>query len=201
MARLSSVTQAPGLPRTCIDEVERVAVEIRARHRDRIERLLRRVQATELPELLVIQRLYAERDAINAGGAIAPEAARFHAAWISFQRDFDIGCNGPVLADAVENRRDRRWLHQGWRAAAKENARHRSVWYACGCQCNFGFECAHEARLVDATMTNVAVEIAVRTFRQAKRPMHIDGEGGHAWDCHVNHTRPRRMGPPAPICI
>ena len=34
-----------------------------------------------------------------------------------------------------------------------------------------------EARLVDAAVADVAVEVAIRAFGPAERPMHIDAEG------------------------
>src|ERR1700688_314923 len=55
------------LARPCIDKIERITIEDRARYVDRIERLLHRVQPAKFFERGVIERLYAERYAIDAG--------------------------------------------------------------------------------------------------------------------------------------
>src|SRR5215469_7200993 len=45
----------------------------------------------------------------------------------------------------------------------------------------------HETTLIDRFVADVAVEVAIRTFRQAERPMHIEAERalvvveGRAW--------------------
>ena len=87
------------LARPRIDQIERIAVEDRARDRDRVERLLRAMQAAEFLQRGIVERLHAKRNAIDAGGAIAAEARGLHAGRIGLQRHFDIGCDAPVLAD------------------------------------------------------------------------------------------------------
>src|SRR5579862_2810230 len=67
------------LARARINQIERVAVEDGARDGNRLERLLRAVQAAELLQREVVERLHAERDAVDAGGAIAAEARRLNA--------------------------------------------------------------------------------------------------------------------------
>src|SRR5258708_22358266 len=84
-----------------VDQIEGIALERRARDRNRLERLLRRVQAPERCERGVIERLHAERDAVDAGRAIAAKPGRFHAGRIGFERDFGSWRDGPMLADRL----------------------------------------------------------------------------------------------------
>ena len=199
MARLSSAAQAvERLARPRVDQIERVALEVRARHRDGVERLLRRVQAAELLQRDIVERLHAERDAVDAGGAIAAEARGLDAGRIGFQRHLDVGRDAPVLGDGVEDRLHRRRLHQRRRAAAEENRRHRAAGHARGGRGDLGFERAHEARLVDAAVAHVAVEVAIGALRQAERPVHIDGEG-RSVNVMLSIYRPRRSQRPARI--
>ena len=48
--------------------------------------------------------------------------------------------------------------------------------HARGGRGDFGFDGAHKALLIDAAMTDMAIEVAIGTLRQAERPVHIDGE-------------------------
>ena len=165
------------LARARVDQIERIALEIRARDGNGFERFLRRVQATEFLQRRVVERLHAERDAVDAGRAIAAKARGFDAGRIGFQRDFDVGRDRPVFADGVEDRLHRLGLHQRRRAAAEENRRYRAAGHARRGRRDLGFERAHEARLVDAAVAHVAVEVAIGALRQAERPVHVDGEG------------------------
>ena len=79
----------------------------------------------DAPERLqrgVVERLHAERDAVDAGGAIAAETLRLDAAGIGLQRDLGIGRDVPQSRDRIEHRADRAGLHQRGRAAAEEDA-------------------------------------------------------------------------------
>ena len=66
----------------------------------------------------VVQRLHAERDAVDAGGAIAAKPRRFHAGRIGLKRHFDLIGDLPVFSDRIENGADRLRLHQRRRTAA-----------------------------------------------------------------------------------
>ena len=164
------------LPRPRIDEVEGIALEHRARDRDRVERLARRVQASELLERRIVERLHAERHAVDAGGAVAAEALGLDAGGIGLERHLGAGRDGPVLRDGVEQRAHGRRLHQRRRAAAEEDGGDGAARRALGGGGDLGREGAHVARLVDGGVAHVAVEIAIGTLRQAERPMHIDAE-------------------------
>ena len=124
---MSSARHASGVwPRPRIDQIERIALERRARDLHRIERFLRGVQPAELLQRRIIERLHAERDAIDAGRAVAAKTRRLDAGRIGLERDFDVGRDRPVLADRIEDRADRRGLHQRRRAAAHEDGRDRA---------------------------------------------------------------------------
>ena len=64
-----------------IDQVERIAIERGARDRDRIQRLARAVQPAQRLQRGIVQRLHAERHAVDAGCAIAAKARRPRRWW------------------------------------------------------------------------------------------------------------------------
>ncbi len=92
------------LPRPGIYEIERISWKNRARDRDGVKCFLRVVQAPKLRESGVVERLHAQRNAIDARCAKAAEARCLHAGRIGLQRHFDIRRNTPVLADAIQDR-------------------------------------------------------------------------------------------------
>ena len=73
-------------------------------------------------QVAVVQRLHAERDAVDAGGAVAAEALGLDRRRVGFQRDLDRRPARPVRRDGVEHGADRLRLHQRRRAAAEEDA-------------------------------------------------------------------------------
>ena len=165
------------LARPGIDQVERVAIENAARDADRIERFARGVHAAKLGEHAIVERLDAERDAVDAGGAVAAEAGGFDAGRIGFEADLDVGRDAPMFCNRVEDRRHRGRLHQRGRAAAEEDRRNGAVRHPRRGRRDLGGKRAHEARLVDRLAAHMAVEVAIGTFRQAERPVNVDAEG------------------------
>ena len=160
-----------------VDQIERISVEGGARDRNRVERFLRGMQAPQRLQRCIVQRLHAERHAIDAGGAITAKARRLDAGGVGLQRDFDVGRNAPMLADGIENGADRVRLHQRWRAAAEKDRRHFAAWRARRGGFDLACKGARKAFLIDRGVAHMAVEIAIRAFRQAERPVHIDAEG------------------------
>ena len=160
-----------------VDQVERIAVERGAGDRDRIQRLARAVQPTQRLQRGVVQRLHAERDAVDAGCAIAAKPRCLDAGGIGLQRHFHLGRDAPVLSDRIEDGAYGLRLHQRRRAAAEKDRGDGSV----GRTRRRGFDLARKgarkALLVDRRMPDMAVEIAIRAFRQAERPVHVDAEG------------------------
>ena len=90
----------------------------------------RRMQSSQCFQRGVIQHLHAERNTIDAGGAIAAKARRFDTGRIGLQRHFDIIGDLPMLADRIENGADRLRLHQRRRAAAEKDRGHLPAWNA-----------------------------------------------------------------------
>ena len=160
-----------------IDQVERVALEGGAGDRDRLERLARSVQPAQGFQRRIVERLHAERDAIDAGRAIALEARRLHAGRVGLQRHLDIRRHAPVFRDGVENAAHRLRLHQRRRAAAEEDRRHLLRRDARGGGLDLAREGADIAVFVDRGVADMAVEVAIRALRQAERPVDIDAEG------------------------
>ena len=173
------------LVRPGVDEIERVAIEHAARDGDGVERLTRRMHAAEFGQHAIVERLHAERHPIDAGGAVAAKARRLDTGRIGFERDLGVRRDPPLPGDRIEHARDRRRLHQRRSAAAEKDRRHRTAAQALGNRPDLGVKGFEETRLVDRLAAHVAVEVAIRTFRQAERPVDIDAEGLRV----VSHNR------------
>jgi len=135
------------------------------------------MQTSQRLQRSVVERLHAERYPIDAGGAIAAKPRGFDAGGIGFQRDFHIGRHAPVFADRIQDGADGLRLHQRRCAAAEKNRRYLAARGARGGGFDLASEGARKSLFFDRGMADMAVEIAVRTFRQAKRPVHINAEG------------------------
>ena len=167
---------------TGVDQVERVTIERAARDRDRIQRFARAVQSSERLQRGVVERLHAERDAVDAGCAIAAKPCCFHAGRIGLQRHLDIVGDAPMLADRIQDGADGLRLHQRRRAAAEKDRRDGSIRRARRGRFDLARKRAGKSFLVDRRVPDMAVEIAIRAFRQAERPVHVDAEGCFASD-------------------
>ena len=135
------------------------------------------MQLTQGFQRRVVQRLHAERDPVDAGGAIAAKPGGLDAGRIGLQCDFGIIGDAPVLSDRIQNGADRLRLHQRRRAAAEENRRHLAARPACRGGFDLARKGASKTFFVDGGVPDMAVEIAIRAFRQAKRPVHVNAEG------------------------
>ena len=124
----------------------------------------------------IVQGLHAERDAVDAGLAIAAKTRRLDARRIGFERHLDLAIDRPDTRDRLEDRADRPRLHERGRAAAEEDAGHHAARRKLAHMGKLGLEGANEARLVGRRMAHMAVEIAIRAFGEAERPMDIDAE-------------------------
>src|SRR5215831_1757015 len=76
----------------------------------------------------------------------------------------------------IKNAADGRRLHQRGRAAAEKDGGDGAVRSACRGRCDLGREGAYETILIDRGAPHMAVEVAIRAFRQAKRPVNVDAE-------------------------
>ena len=95
--------------------------------RERGKRLFGRVHASERFQALIVERLHAERQAIDAGRAVAREILGLDAGRIGLERDLRIRRDAPMLGDGVDDGGDARRLHQRRRAAAEEDAATRAA--------------------------------------------------------------------------
>src|SRR5690242_8280358 len=86
------------------------------------------MRTAERFQCVVVERLHAERDAVDAGGAITLEACRLDAGGVSLERYLDVLGDRPVLGDGLENRANRGRLHQRRGATAKEDRGDRALW-------------------------------------------------------------------------
>ena len=161
-----------------IDQVEGKPRKDLARQADRRQRLFDIVQPAEQSQIGVVQRLHAERDAVDAGRAIAAEARGLDRRGICLQRDLGAAGHGPVACHRIEHRGDRFRLHQRRRAAAEEDAGHLARSGAGAHRRKLGREGRREALLVDRLVADMAVEVAIGAFGRAERPVHIDAEAG-----------------------
>src|SRR5206468_7855316 len=75
----------------CINEIEGHARKDLRRQAESGERLSGRMLAPQRLEIGVIECLYADRDAVDAGRAIAGKIPRFDAGRVGFERRFGIG--------------------------------------------------------------------------------------------------------------
>ena len=106
-----------------VDQVERVAVECRARDRHRIERLARAVQASQRFQRSIIQRLHAERHPVDAGGAIAAERVASTLVGLASSVTSTSGATGQCLPIASRIAPTVCGCHQRRRAAAEKDRR------------------------------------------------------------------------------
>ena len=166
-----------GLVGTGVDQVERIAVERAARDRDRIERFARGVQPSQRAQRRIVQRLHAERNPVDAGGAVAGKARRLDAGRIGFQRDLGIvAATRQCLAIASRIAP----TVCGCISEGVPPPRKIDDTSPAGGARRDGFDFARKrprkSRLVDRRVADMAVEIAIRTFRQAERPVHVDAK-------------------------
>ena len=134
--------------------------------------------AAEAVQILGVQALHPERDAVDPGGAEGGELGGLHRGGVGFQRHFQIGCRGEQAGGVRDQGGNGFRRHQA-RCAAAEEDRVEAAWpEAGGFPGEFGAQGGGEAGLVDA-VADMRVEIAVRALGEAKRPVDIECEGLH----------------------
>ena len=167
---------------------------MRGRDRHGRQCFLRGMKAAECLEVWVVQRLDAERHAVDAGRAVALKARRLHAGGIGFQRDFGIGLDGPMAPDTVEDAADRGGFHERGRAATEEDRRHGAARRQSGPMCELLAEGGEEACLFHGRLPYVTVEVAIGAFRQTERPMDVDAEARVFGTGDAHETSMPRLG-------
>ena len=109
------------LPGPAVDEVEAEAGKERGGELNRGKRLGDRVLAPERLEVGVAQRLHADRQAIDAGGAIAAKPPRLDAGRVGFERDLGVRLEPPSGGDRVDDALHGLRAHERRRAAAEKH--------------------------------------------------------------------------------
>src|SRR5690606_12531910 len=103
------------------------------------------------------------------------EARGIHCARVRLQGDFKIVGRAPMRARRADHRRGGRWVHQRGRAATEENTGENFVGRA-PCEVRKLTQKRVLPRVLIDMCGHMAVEVAVRTFRKAKRPMDVEAE-------------------------
>jgi hypothetical protein len=175
---------------TGIDQIERNPVECLLRQRQRLFGFGEIVQAAEKFEIGIVERLQPERDAVHPGGMVIGETGGIGAGRIGFQRDLDVVRPRPQPFGLFKNFSGRRPIHQAWRAAAEKNRLYHRAFVALqrGDMGHFGEDCVAPAGFVDGR-TNVGIEIAIRAFGRAERPVNVEAEAGHASTAAANFLK------------
>ena len=176
-----------------VDQIERGARKNRRRGLHRRQSFRDVVAAAERLEVVIVERLHADRQAVDAGGAIAAKAARFDAGRIGLQRDLGVGRERPGGGDGVDQALHGLRPHQRRRAAAKEDRARHTARGLRGAMGDLGFEGGDKAVFVDRLGPHMRVEIAIGAFGQTERPMDIDGEAGVG-------RAPARRGAKVAVC-
>ena len=109
------------LLRQRVHQVEVDVAEDRERRFGGAPRLVGVVHAAERLQVLRVEALDAERQAVHAGRAIAGELLALERARIRFQRDLGVGRERHARANAREQPVDRRRGEEARRAAADEH--------------------------------------------------------------------------------
>jgi hypothetical protein len=59
--------------------------------------------AAKRPQIVFVQRLYANRYPVDAGSPIAAEIVRLDAGGVGLQRDLDVISHRPALCDVIDH--------------------------------------------------------------------------------------------------
>ena len=167
-----------GLAGPRVNQVERGARKNGLSGLHRRDRLCDAVATAESLQVGVVERLHADREPVDAGGAVAAKAARLDAGRVGLERDLRVGLDGPVLGDGVDDVLHRLGAHQGGRAATEEDRAHLAPFRFSGAMGKFRAEGGDVTVLVDRACPDMRVEIAIRALGETERPVDVDGEAG-----------------------
>ncbi len=176
-----------GLADAGVDQVERHAGEDRLAGLHRGDRLGDSVAAAEGAQVRVVERLHADRDAVDAGVTVAAKAAGLDAGRVRLQRDLGVRLDRPARGDRLEDRADGGRRHQRRRAAAEEDRAHLASRRQRRAMGDLALESGDEPLFVGRRGADVAVEIAIGALRQAERPVNVNGEPGIAEARQIRH--------------
>ena len=160
-----------------IDQIERHTRENAGGEAEGGECLGRGMLAAQRFQIIIVQRLHADRNAVDAGRAITPEILRFDGGRVGFKGDLDMRRDCPERGDRVEHMAHGPGRHQRGRAAAEKNAADNAARRLRGEPCEFGCQGSRKRQRIDRLMAHMAVEIAIGALGLAEGPMNIDAEG------------------------
>ena len=168
---------APVLAGPGVDQVAGDPGKALAGQRQGGQRLGRVVAPPQEAQGVVVERLDAEREAVDPGPPEAVESGRLGRGRVGLQGDLDLGRQGPVLRDPVQHGLGGARRHQRGRAAAEEHAGHPAPLRFGSEMVQLAQQGAPPQRLVDRG-PDVAVEVAVGALGAAERPVDVDRQAG-----------------------
>ena len=181
-----------GLAGEGVHQVEVDALEVRARGFDRAPGLVAAVDAADLRQHGVVEALDAERQAIDAGGAVVAEACRLDRARVGLQGHLGERVERQQHADAGEERVERGRRHQAGGAAADEDAMHPPAPDLGQGVLQVGEHRVQPGLLRDAALARgVGVEVAVGALPHAPREMHVQGQRRRGFELRAFGQRQR----------
>ena len=136
-----------------------------------------RMRPTQKGESGIIQRLKPQRHTVDASRRQIGKPRRLDRRRVGLKRDFNIVREPPMLFGRLDKRCNCGGRHQRRRAATAENRGQRST---AGQRClvrHVGKQRRQPSLLIDS-VAHMAVEIAIRAFGNAERPVDVEGEGG-----------------------
>ncbi len=122
----------------------------------------------------VVERLEAERHPVHARRGKVREARRLDRGGVRLERDLDLLRQSPMTVRRLDQRRHRRRLHQRRGAAAEEDRGDGAFRRGSGFPGEVAQQRLPPGRLVDG-FADMAIEITIRTFGNAERPVDIEG--------------------------
>ena len=134
-----------------------------------------RMGAAEEAERLIVKALQAERQAVHPGRSKVGEPRRLDRVGIGFEGDLDVLGRAPMLTDRFDQGRHGRGLHQRRSPAAEKDRGQLSAGKEPCLVRKVGEQSLAPRVLIDLR-PNMAVEIAIGAFGNAKRPMDVEGE-------------------------
>lgn len=166
---------AKTLAGTGINEVERNALKILARHRKGFEGFLKTVLPAQIGERCRVERLHAERQTVDSGTGKSCKFGSLGACRVGLSGHLNAVGHIPIAADRLEHGVEGFRRHQRRRTTTEENTRYGSPREVGREAVDFTHKCAGPPRLID-TVSNMAVKVAIGTFGQAKRPMDVNAK-------------------------
>ena len=176
------------LIRQPVDEVEVDAREASlARPCVPLLRLLRRVNAVERQQFVVVERLHPETQPVRSERDEPPQVVEIDRAGVRLQRDLSVRVDREVLAHRSENRFEFAHRHQARRTTAEEDRRD---WPPRHRRRPEAHLLAKRPREVGhkVVQLRVRIEVAVRTLQRAKRDVDVQRKQRTT---HATHPTPR----------